>query len=115
LIKIIPFLIHDNESGEVFHLDFSDGFHSQLFKIKQFDGFYVGFGQNTSGTADGAEVITTVFATGICNLLAADAFGQDDHRAAQALEFVHINLYAASGGRSEADDGIPSGVFAGSA
>ena len=61
LKEIIPFVVNENESGEVFHIDLPDRFHSEFRKIEHFNFSDVILGEDGCGATDGAELEATVF------------------------------------------------------
>ena len=105
--EIVALVVHQNEGGEVLHLNLPDGFHAQFRVFQQFHLPDVILGQDGGGTADGTQVKAAVLLAGVRHLLAAVALGDHDHGAAVFLEQVHVGIHAPRGGGAEGAGGIP--------
>ena len=69
--EVVAFIIHEDESGEVFHFDAPDGFHAKFGVFEYLDFFDMVLREDGGGTADAPEV--TVFVTfQISNILCCD-------------------------------------------
>ena len=113
LEEVIPFVIDQDERGEVFDFDLPDGFHAEFGELDDFDFLDVFLGEDGGGAADAAEVEATVLFAGVGDLLAAIAFGDHDHAAAVALEEIDVAVHAACRGGAEAAAGHAGGGFGG--
>ena len=109
--EIVALVVHQNEGGEVLHLNLPDGFHAQFRVFQQFHLPDVILGQDGGGTADGTQVKAAVLLAGVRHLLAAVALGDHDHRAALGLEEVHIGVHAVGGRRTHGAAGVAFGFF----
>ena len=81
--EIVALVVHQNEGGEVLHLNLPDGFHAQFRVFQQFHLPDVILGQDGGGTADGTQVKAAVLLAGVRHLLAAVALGD--------LSLIHIS------------------------
>ena len=79
LEEVVALVVHENEGGEVFHLDFPNGFHAQFGIFHAFDRLNVVLGKDSRRAADGAEIEAAVLPAGIGDLLRAVALGEHHH------------------------------------
>ena len=79
LEEVVPFVIDEDEGGEVFHLDLPDGFHAEFREVENLDGLDMVLGEDRCRAAHGAEVEASVFLTRVGDDLGAVAFGKHDH------------------------------------
>ena len=103
--EVVALVVYEDEGGEVFDLDFPDGFHAELGVFEEFDFLDGVLCQDGGGTADAAQVESAVLMAGVGDLLGAVALGNHDHRAAGGLELVDIAVHASGGGGTEAARG----------
>ena len=59
-VKVLAFVIDNNEGREVFHVNAPNGLHAEVFVFQHLDVLDTVFGQPGGGSADGAEVESAV-------------------------------------------------------
>lgn len=77
--EIVAFIVYNDKSREVFYADFTYSFHSELFKVYDFHGFYAVLCQDSCRTTDGAEIETAMFFAGVGDVNGTIPFGYHDH------------------------------------
>ena len=113
LEEVVALVVHEDEGGEVFDLDFPDGFHAEFGIFDALDGLDVVLSQDGGGSTDGAEVEAAVGFAGVGDLLRAVALGEHNHAAAVALEEVYVGVHAAGCGGTHGTAGHAGGRFGG--
>ena len=101
LEKIVTLVIDEDEGGEVFDVDFPDGFHPEFGKVDDFLALDVLFREEGGGASGGTEVKAAVLLAGVGHHLGAVALGEHDHGGAVFLEEIDVGIHAAGGGGAE--------------
>ena len=100
LEKVVAFVVHKDECGEVFHANFPNGFHSQFRIFHALDAFDVVLRKDGCRSSDASEVEAAIFLASIGHLLRAVSFCQHHHASAVALEKIDIRVHSSCGCRS---------------
>jgi len=103
--EVVALVVYEDKCGEVFDLDFPDGFHAEFGVFEELDFLDGVLREHCGGAADAAQIESAVLMTCIGDLLGAVSFGNHDHRAAGGLELVDVAVHASGGGGAEAARG----------
>ena len=69
LEEVVALVVYEDEGGEVFDLDFPDGFHAEFGIFDALDGLDVVLGEDSRRATNRTEVETTILLTSIGDLL----------------------------------------------
>src|SRR5690606_30956590 len=100
-VKVLPFMVDDDEGREVFHLDAPDGLHAQLRIRERLDFLDAMLSQTSGRAADRAQIEATVFAASFPYLWGAISLREHHHAAAVALEQVDVGVHPPRRGGTE--------------
>lgn len=103
--EVVALVVYEDKCGEVFDLDFPDGFHAEFGVFEELDFLDGVLREHCGGAADAAQIESAVLMTRIGDLPGAVSFGNHDHRAAGGLELVDVAVHASGGGGAEAARG----------
>ena len=107
LEEVVAFVVNEDESWEIFYLNFPNSFHAEFGIFHALDTLDAAQRKDGCRAADGTEVEAAVLLAGIGDLLRAVALGNHYHRTTMALEQIDVRVHATGCGRPHRTAGKP--------
>src|SRR5690606_4338473 len=95
LEEVVALVVHDDERGEVLHLDTPYGLHAELRELEDTDLLDTILSESRGRASDRPEVEATILLARSGDLLASVALGEHDQAATGGLKLSDIGVHPA--------------------